>query len=265
MGNVRQARDRLRHLLQTKSVARYTTEFRSLILQIPDASAAEQLDKFIAGFKPIFRREVEMRKPDTLLEAMRLADRADQHIYRNTASGVTRPQGPAPSSPVPMDIGAIDTRGYKAPLARVTPQERDRLAREDRCFRCRAKGHRASACKGLSKIPALIATGTPVGATSSSQEATKGIAQATLRTLAPCSSSYECLQEPLQPTKVGEATQKLGRANTKSSSLSPAGASTQNTPKCAAVTVVSLKNSAHSEEVTPFRECRGSAERREGP
>ena len=28
---------------------------------------------------------------------------------------------------------------------------------------------------------------------------------------------------------------------------------------------MSLKNSAHSEEVTPFRECRGSAERREGP
>ena len=120
VGNVRQARDRLRHLLQTKSVAQYTTEFRSLILQIPDASAAEQLDKFIAGLKPVVRREVEMREPNTLPEAMRLADRADQHIYRNTASGVTRPSGP-----VPMDIGAIDTRGYKAPLARLTPQERE--------------------------------------------------------------------------------------------------------------------------------------------
>ena len=28
---------------------------------------------------------------------------------------------------------------------------------------------------------------------------------------------------------------------------------------------LSLKNSVHSEEVTPFRECRGSAGRREGP
>ena len=28
---------------------------------------------------------------------------------------------------------------------------------------------------------------------------------------------------------------------------------------------LSLKNSAHSEKVTPFKECRGSAGRREGP
>lgn len=91
-----------------------------------------------------------MREPTTLPEAMRLADRADQHIYRNSDTGVTRPQGPAPSGAVPMDIGAIDSRGYKAPLARLTPQEKDRLAREDRCFRCRERGHRASNCKGLS-------------------------------------------------------------------------------------------------------------------
>lgn len=146
VSNVRQARDRLRSLVQTKSVAEYTTLFRSLILQIPNASADEQLDRYVAGLKPIVRREVDLREPANLQDAMRLADRADTHLYRNPAVSVSRPAPAAPSGPVPMDIGAVQTGPYSPPLKKLTEQERDRLAKENRCFRCREIGHRARAC-----------------------------------------------------------------------------------------------------------------------
>ncbi len=143
IGNVRHARDRLANCIQAKSVAQYTTEFRMLVLQIPNISPDEQLDRFLRGLKPAMRREVEMREPLDLQTAMNLADRADTLMYRNPAS-VARPA--AASGPVPMDIGAVSS-GYKPALARLTPQERERLIKEGRCFKCRQKGHSWANCR----------------------------------------------------------------------------------------------------------------------
>ena len=145
VSNVRHARDRLASLCQTKSVAQYTTEFRMLTLQIPTIGDDEQLDRYIRGLKQAVRREVEMREPADLPAAMRLADRADSHLYRTQPAGVSRP-APA-NGPVPMDIGAVRASGYRVPLPKLTPQERERLVEEDRCFKCRQKGHQARQCR----------------------------------------------------------------------------------------------------------------------
>lgn len=152
VSNVRHARDQLSNLKQTKSVAQYVTEFRMLILQIPNASEDEQLDKFIRGLKPAVRCQVEMRDPTNLQEAMRLADRADTHLHRTSLhpasvsqpahAAAPAPAAPAaPSVPVPMDIGVMNTC--------LTPQEKEALSKEGRCFRCKKQGHRSHNCKSL--------------------------------------------------------------------------------------------------------------------
>ena len=71
---------------------------------------------------------------------------------------------------------------------------------------------RPLSCKLSSgKLSALAGSGNTVSAAQRSQEATKGIAQASLRTPVPVSRSSGGQQEPLQPRKVEGATQ-LGQA-----------------------------------------------------
>ena len=70
------ARDQVRGL-QAKSVAEYTDRFRSLVLQIPDMSSAEGLDRFVAGLKPHIRGRVEIEDPKQLSKAMHIAQRMD--------------------------------------------------------------------------------------------------------------------------------------------------------------------------------------------
>ena len=145
VSNTHHAPDRLSTLYQTKSVTQYTSTFRLLVLQIPNISADEQLDRYLRGLKHAVRREVEMREPADLQVAMRLADRADALMYRDSAS-VSRPAAQASAGPVPMDIGAV-AGTYRPALPKLTPQERAQLMREGRCFRCRQKGHSARNCQ----------------------------------------------------------------------------------------------------------------------
>ena len=149
VSNVKQARDQLSALQQTKSVAHYTTEFRSLILQIPDASAAEQLDRYVRGLKPDVRRVVDLREPANLQAAMRLADRADSHLDRASPAGVFLPEpapAPAPTPaaepvPVPMDINAVGSQ--------LSATEKGLLTKQGRCFVCKKRGHRANNCRSV--------------------------------------------------------------------------------------------------------------------
>ena len=208
VSNVRHARDRL-------STLYHDQVRRTVYHRVPEPGPAdpqhvsvdEQLDRFVRGLKHSVRREVEMREPADLETAMRLADRADTLMYRDSAS-VSRPAAP-PTGPVPMDIGAV-AGTYSAPLPKLTPQERLRLKNDDRCFRCRQKGH--SSCKlSTGKLSALAGSGNTVSAAQRSQEPTKGIARASMRTPVPVSRSSGGQQAPLQPRKV-EGANQLGQA-----------------------------------------------------
>jgi len=158
------ARDRLRHLQQTGSVSSYATTFQTIILDVPDMGAADQLDTFIHGLKERPRQECRIRQPTSLLEAIRIADSVDLATFeaaripggrwRNTSADLRTRM--APASPTPMDIDHMDTipvnstdpdTGINAiKLSKLTETERQELMRIGGCFRCRKKGHQSRNC-----------------------------------------------------------------------------------------------------------------------
>ena len=83
---VQLARDQLFDLRQYGSVRDYSAMFRQICNQIPKISEEEKLDKYIRHLKPRIKRELVMRHPDDLSEAMRLAEAADINIERSYSS-----------------------------------------------------------------------------------------------------------------------------------------------------------------------------------
>ena len=149
------ARDQLRQLVQTKSVSEYTDRFRTLALQITDLSAAEAMDRFTAGLKPVIRERIEIEDPKDLERAMFIAQRMDS-IHHRSQQKVSSNSQPAASASAasdgatPMELGAMrpqqgQQQRRKFP-PKLKPGERQRLMQQGRCFRCRQPGHWHSEC-----------------------------------------------------------------------------------------------------------------------
>jgi hypothetical protein len=136
------ARDKLAKLRQTKSVQDYVYAFRATILEIEDISESETLDRFIRGLKDKTRQEVELRDPETMDEAARIAERYDTIAFKT--SNTFRPSAKSyqeydDKGVRPMEIDALERK----PL---TEDERERLRRIGGCFYCRERGHMVNNC-----------------------------------------------------------------------------------------------------------------------
>ena len=156
------ARDKLAKWRQTSDVATFNEDFLRIILDIPDISMSEQIDRYTRGLKTYIWREMCTKDYIDITQAMRDAERveaahgraehkdnyATQHAL--VAEKVQSPklipgvQGPAAveqeaNAPEPMEIGNVK-------LKKLTPAEREQCRREGRCFRCRQKGHNAINC-----------------------------------------------------------------------------------------------------------------------
>ena len=106
VNSVKIARDAIRSLSQTRSVQEYIDRFQALVLQIPDMSAAEQLDKFTAGLKPAIQEKVEIEGCDTLTRAMNIAQRIDSVRHRfqqQSRQSATSTVQPVPATPAISD------------------------------------------------------------------------------------------------------------------------------------------------------------------
>src|SRR3954471_10877722 len=77
VNTIKAARDKLATLKQTGSVKAYNDLFLGTILDIPTISEEEQLDRYTWGLKEKVHIKVELREPNTLKEAIRIADRYD--------------------------------------------------------------------------------------------------------------------------------------------------------------------------------------------
>ena len=150
------ARTKLDSLKQTGSVRSYISVFQNLIMQIPGVSMEEALHRFTQGLQFRIKKEVALREPQTLEEAMRLAERYDALLYatqpfgRKTHSRATTNLGPSrppiwgnpplsSEGPSPMEVDAIQRRA-------LTPEEKEHLRQIGGCFYCRKPGHIISSC-----------------------------------------------------------------------------------------------------------------------
>lgn len=153
------ARDALAKLQQRSSVKVYTNEFKRLLLNIPDMSENEKLDRYRRGLKTQVRLHVVFANPETFEQTCLLAEQIDSIIYMHRPSNpnggkVFDPFGPSTSTATPMEIGAVGDKertyadaAKSAPkFPKLTPAEKSRLMKENGCFYCRKTGHRAAQC-----------------------------------------------------------------------------------------------------------------------
>ena len=140
ISEVKQARDRLAKLRQTKSVSNYASQFRQLLLLLPELPEDEKVDKFARGLKPEIAKEIFLRDPSTLDEAMRMAERYDMLSWSLRNLSAPKPSVPERKSD-PMDLSAVK-------FQKLTPDERKNIMDNNGCLYCRKlnAGHMAKDC-----------------------------------------------------------------------------------------------------------------------
>ena len=150
----RRLKEQLHSLTQTSSVDNYTDKFRAIRLQL-DLSDEDARDYFIRGLRDRTRLEVEYKDPSTLREAVQMAQRYDDIMYRKSS---TKPAAPTtPRTPTAttttddsaMDIDAIDVdiNAIFQPKPKLTETLKQELRAANKCFFCRRAGHTIADCK----------------------------------------------------------------------------------------------------------------------
>jgi len=129
------ARDQLAELKQTKSAKSYSSIFRSVALNVTDLSGAESLDRYIRGLKPGVKAQVKLHHPKDTEDAMRLAETYDKMVF----------SGKKYHSSPPGEAMEVDTISR---IPKLTPELKEQLKKEGKCFRCRKPGHLSKDCKG---------------------------------------------------------------------------------------------------------------------
>ena len=151
------ARQKLWHTRQHRSVSEYIRDYMEVVLDIPDISEAEKLDRFVHNLLPSVRRHVALKHPRTFAEACREAELFDRTELNMRRSGVFSSGGvnsgrerrwgrplpprtmPPTAGPVPMEIG----QRQRPPPPRVSGGEsRSRIV----CYYCREPGHMVKDC-----------------------------------------------------------------------------------------------------------------------
>ena len=157
------ARDDLFRLRQTGSVTKYVYDFHTLCLRINDISPSEQMDKFVRGLKRNVQEKVEIEDPQTLKQAMQIAERIDSiawaaarskgydnhssssNSYGNRSNG-NKYGNKSTKYNVKKEAYAINVEQDPASLSVMNFNERQRCYQDGLCFKCKKPGHMMKAC-----------------------------------------------------------------------------------------------------------------------
>ena len=161
---IRRLRDEWAYLRQTTTVSDYYARLTQLAMQLGEVEQERLVDKFVRGLKPKTRTEVELRDPQTLEEASRIADRFDTIVYHRPSFA------PSPffhqedtrgepmqldvlRTPAPVQIDAFRTKTQSSKFKKLTDEERAYLRSTNACFKCRKQGHMARECPTKTSHP----------------------------------------------------------------------------------------------------------------
>ena len=144
LNKIKIARDKLPRWRQIKDVPGYNEYFQKILLDIPNITIEEQLDRCARGLKSYIWKELCTKEYNSLGELMKDAERVKtaHRRFGRTAPKIGQSEKSGPPKiikPVPMDVGNIQ-------LKKLTPVELDQCREEGRCFRCREKRHMANKC-----------------------------------------------------------------------------------------------------------------------
>lgn len=133
--SVKRNRDRIKRVKQKGSVAAYVTEFRNVMMKIPDMTVGEKIDRFCEGLKDHVRLEVMKSGTENFEVAVKIAMDVDNAYYRAGMfqnSGSSGAAGSSGIGPTPMDIG------------NVIGQNKSRMddMKNNACFKCHTVGCR---------------------------------------------------------------------------------------------------------------------------
>jgi hypothetical protein len=133
-----------------------------------DMAEADKIFAFQRGLKPYIAREVDLREPYTLTDAMNFAIRADarnsllfkqssfnSNNYNNRALG---------NRPIPMEVDNLHMelsdedesvsvnatyaqRSSQVKYPKISDADRERCMKERRCFNCKKTGHSSKQCR----------------------------------------------------------------------------------------------------------------------
>jgi hypothetical protein len=145
------ARDRLAVARQREkdSVAAYTTYMRQLFLAIPGISEDEKIDRYKRGLLSHLQKEVILKKPSTLEEAIIIATRYDALRHTLGKGNYERERhfkGPSTHRSAehrkddPMELGAMGLQKGKQ------PSRKPGLKKKGKCWNCDEEGHFANEC-----------------------------------------------------------------------------------------------------------------------
>jgi hypothetical protein len=154
----RRLQDQWAALRQNSTVEQYISQFCELVMQLPSMDQKLLLDKFMRGLKPKTKIELELKDPQDLQQAFRLADRFDTIVYRRNWNNTDKHTDAAEyddNRGEPMQIDAIRTHPWKkksprqttqSKLPKLSDEERTHLKNLGACYRCRQVGHMAREC-----------------------------------------------------------------------------------------------------------------------
>ena len=159
----RALREQLHALRQVGPLAEYVSKFRRLYLQVQHQMDEESsIAYFTAGLQPATRQEVRYRSPPSLTEAIAVA----QHFARTYELDLRPPVAATPAVAAARPtfarvagaainvVASASAPAGAAARPKLTPELREQLRREGKCFKCRAAGHMVSNCPERGAGPA---------------------------------------------------------------------------------------------------------------
>lgn len=153
---VQMARREMWNIHQISSPAQFASKLQQIALRIPDMTDAELKDRFMHGLKSQTRAEVALRNPTTFDEAVTLAITYDNAMYQNKQSAKKYGKGNGYKNGQKDAVGlnSIQKGGWKKvqkKKGKLSPEKREKLFSEGRCFHCEGKGHRSYNCPQKNK------------------------------------------------------------------------------------------------------------------